>query len=293
VSHCRAIHPLLETHLDGELPQEKTFEVDQHLAECGTCRERLHLMRAVKSSTRHAVLSGYSEDALATDSLRNRIQATLRAEREREGQRAEHQEQRAGVIELRPLSWKAIVPIASVAAAVFVVFFAMKRTRGSDGVVATGDTKAESAGMIDERLIDQFMDEAVADHVDPSKPRLTEASQLEALERQVEVPVHVPRLVKYDARWEGARLMPVRNWNAASLRYRVSNHKVTLYVYNSNRFPLRVRLEPQVIRDSAVMMGKRRGYSIAAVERQGLGYAAVATDLEPRETGELVLASLH
>jgi hypothetical protein len=50
-------------------------------------------------------------------------------------------------------------------------------------------------------------------------------------------------------------------------------------------------LKPRVVRDRPVFVGTRRGYSIAATEKRGVGYA-VATDLNTMESAELV-ASLH
>ena len=49
----------------------------------------------------------------------------------------------------------------------------------------------------------------------------------------------------------------------------------------------RATLEPRVVRNQPVYVGSRRGYSIAAREQRGLGYA-VATDLDDRESAELV-----
>jgi hypothetical protein len=62
-------------------------------------------------------------------------------------------------------------------------------------------------------------------------------------------------------------------------------------VYNSERFPLSTRLTKRVVRNEPVYTGWKRGYSIAATERRGVGYA-VATDLGEDEGAEIV-ASLH
>ena len=58
--------------------------------------------------------------------------------------------------------------------------------------------------------------------------------------------------------------------------------------------PLRATLEPRVVRNLPVYVGSRRGYSIAALEKRGVGYA-VATDLNDRESAELVasIQSVH
>jgi len=51
------------------------------------------------------------------------------------------------------------------------------------------------------------------------------------------------------------------------------------------------RVAPRVVCNVPVYVGNRRGYSIAAVEERGIGYA-IASDLSDRESAELV-ASIH
>jgi anti-sigma factor RsiW len=108
-------------------------------------------------------------------------------------------------------------------------------------------------------------------------------------DRQVGVPVRVPSLTRYGAHWEGVSVVPIRSQNAASLRYKIGGHKVTLYVYDSSRFPIEKRLERRQVGDTAVYVGSRRGYSIGATDSRGVGYA-LASDLNDAETAELVAA---
>jgi hypothetical protein len=144
--------------------------------------------------------------------------------------------------------------------------------------------------------VDSLIEELVDYHASASVPEVTEPSQIGNLEPEVGVPVQLPSLNQYGARWEGASVVPMRipqkNLRAASLRYRLGAHRVSLYVYDSTRYPLRATLEPRVVRNMPVYVGSRRGYSIAAVERRGLGWA-IATDLTDRESAELVAASAH
>jgi anti-sigma factor RsiW len=118
-----------------------------------------------------------------------------------------------------------------------------------------------------------------------------EPTELANFEPEVGVPVKLPSLQQYGARWEGGRVVPVRNQRAASLRFHVSGHRMTLYVFNSERFPLKNKLEARVVRNEPVYVGWKRGYSIAATDHHGVGYA-VASDLDDRENAEIV-ASLH
>jgi hypothetical protein len=221
-----------------------------------------------------------------------RVARALAAERQGEGA-----EDEAAGWNTRPLSWRAIMPLA--AAAGFALFFAASRTKDSVGerpVVGSQSSASAvgSAGSVT-ASVDQLIDEFVSHHAMSERPEVTEPSLVGKLEPRVGVPVRLPSLSQYGARWEGASVVPVtntRNQRAASLRYELDGHRVTLYMYNSQRFPLRVTLDARVVRNVPVYVGTRRGYSIAAVEKRGVGYA-VATDLNDSESAELVVASLH
>jgi anti-sigma factor RsiW len=290
MSACRRAVPLLETFVDGELSADKVVEVEQHLLECSCCRERVQLTHALQVSTRRAVRA----DAEPSPEFQARLLRALSAERERESLAAQERERS------KPLSWRVIVPMAA-AAGFTLVWGAASNNNDPDRPSASRGTEhaslagaPESAPMTDsvDRLIEQLVDY----HASATLPEVTEPSMIGNLEPEVGVPVQVPSLKQYGARWEGASVVPVRvapkNLRAASLRYRLGGHRVTLYVYDSSRFPLRATLEPRVVRNMPVYVGTRRGYSIAAVERRGLGWA-VATDLTDRESAELVAASAH
>jgi len=77
------------------------------------------------------------------------------------------------------------------------------------------------------------------------------------------------------------------------LFYYVDGHRLTVYVFDAEEVPLRNTnvLKPRVVRDRPVFVGTKRGYSIAAIENRGVGYA-LATDLDTQESAELV-ASIH
>jgi hypothetical protein len=77
---------------------------------------------------------------------------------------------------------------------------------------------------------------------------------------------------------------------AALMRYRLGNRRITVYLYDASKYPLRSRLEPQVVRNRSVFVGQRQGYSIAAAEQKHVGVAAT-TDLDGYETAELVAAA--
>jgi len=118
---------------------------------------------------------------------------------------------------------------------------------------------------------------------------VTEPSLLAQFEPEVGVPLNLPSLKDYGARWEGGSVVPVSNQHAASLRYMVGGRHVTLYVYNSTRVPIESRLKARTVRNEPVYVGSRRGVSIAATEHRGVGYA-IASDLNDDESAELIAA---
>jgi anti-sigma factor RsiW len=140
-----------------------------------------------------------------------------------------------------------------------------------------------------EQTPEEVLDEMVNYHAAPPAPQITEQRLVEKLEPEVGVPVRLPALNQYGAAWEGGSVIPMRKQKqrAAIFRYRVADHPVTVYVYDARRMPLRGVLEPRVVRNQPVHVGERRGYSIAALERRGVGYA-VTTDLNDNESAELV-----
>jgi anti-sigma factor RsiW len=268
---CRSFVPLLEPFVDGELQPDKVVEVEQHLEECSRCVERIRLGRAVRISLRRAVRPS-SEPSAA---FRARLASAMRATHERE-HLLEKQIQRT-----RMLSWRTVLPVAAAAAAMLVWTTHPDMKPGSP----------QSSSHADMASADEVLEELINHHVS-ARPEVTSLSLLPSLEREVGVPVQPPILTQYGGHWEGASVVPVRNQRAASLRYKVAGHPVTLYVYDSSRVQqLENRLQRRLVGDAPVYVGARRGYSIGATEHRGVGYA-LATDLNDAETAELV-AALH
>lgn len=285
MSQCRPFAALLDVYADGELSPEKAIEVDAHLAECGVCAERVELEQATRRSLRTAVRAA----AVPSDAFRERIAASLRAERVRELEmtRQEAHARRGGM-----LSWSTILPMAAAAGAVLTFSAVTEKTPSRPQTSATA-TEARASVTPDVLSPEQILDQFVDYHVNPGTPAITEPKLLRQLDPEVGVPVRFPELANYGARWEGGDVvrLPLRGLNAASLRFQLDGHRVTLYVYNSERVPIQRRLRERSTYREPVYVGYKRGYSIAATERRGVGYA-VATDLSDLETAELV-ASLH
>ncbi|GMV19728.1 MAG: hypothetical protein HS104_23250 [Polyangiaceae bacterium] len=285
-SPCRRAAPLLEPFSDGELAADRVVEVETHIADCACCRESVELNQSLKLSLRRAVQA----EAEPSSEFAERVARALSAERERQEAREERREaQERG----RPLAWRFIVPVAAAAGAT-LAWGALEQQGKAPGYEGGVSTNMATSTPVVTASLEQMVDEFVSHHAQSKDPEVMEPSMVNKLEPEVGVPVRVPSLQQYGLRWEGASVVPVRQLNqrAASLRYTFDGHRVTLYVYNSARFPLRATLEPRVVRNTPVYVGSRRGYSVAAVEKRGVGYA-VATDLDDRESAELVVASMH
>lgn len=279
MSTCRHFVPLLEPFRDGELSPADVVDVEAHLVECERCAERLRLGEAMRASLKEHVRAV----APVTDSFEERIRLAMAAERERE-------ERSDAPVDLhsRMLSWRGIMPIAAAAAVVMVwAATANKRTADtSGGGVAKSDIASTPAS------VEKLIEELVANHQRSSGPQFTEPTLLSQLEPEVGVPVREPNFKQFGARWEGVSVVPVSNQRAASLRYRIAGHKLTVYVYDASRMPVRSTLQQRLVRDEPVYVGSRHGVSIAATERSnGVGYA-IATDLNKDESAELV-ASIY
>jgi hypothetical protein len=228
----------------------------------------------VRISLRRAV----RPDAEPSVAFRSRLAAAMEATRERELV-LEQQIDRS-----RMLSWRTILPVAA-AAALTLVWAASANPNGrSERLLGQYHDAAAS------KSIDELLEELIDHHVS-GRPEVTSLSLVPSLEREVGVPIQPPILTQYGARWEGASVVPMHNQRAASLRYKVAGHPMTLYVYDSSRFQIENRLQRRMVGDAPVYVGARRGYSIGATEHRGVGYA-LATDLNDAETAELV-AALH
>jgi anti-sigma factor RsiW len=277
MSTCRHFVPLLEPFRDGELSPADVVDVEEHLVECPPCAERLRLGEAMRLSLREHVRAACP----VTESFEDRIRTALTAERERE-------ERLAAPVDLhsRMLSWRGIMPIAAAAAVVMV--WAASANNRADGAKTTSTADIASTPASVEKLIEDL----VANHQRSTGPQFTEQTLLPQLEPEVGVPVRAPNFKSYGAHWEGVSVVPVNNQRAASLRYRIAGHRLTVYVYDASRVPVRSTLTQRIVRSEPVYVGSRHGVSIAATERSnGVGYA-IATDLNKDESAELV-ASIY
>jgi anti-sigma factor RsiW len=278
---------VIETYVDGELSPERTLEVQSHLESCERCAEQVALERARRQSLKLAVY----EDVVVSEAFRARLSEALRrADVEDVAMRTPRQRRGRRAHGLRDLGYYWSGPLAI--AAGLAMWFSGQGFGGQDRSAhpkpePANEPQAASAVLNTDELLDRLLDY----HSDPPAPEVTEPMLVPRLERDVGVRVSVPELM--GAQWQGAGVIRVRTLSAATLRYKLpGEHNVTIYVYNASRVPLHEALKrARSEREEPVYVGYRRGYSIAAMERRGLGYA-VATDRDDRETVKLV-TSLH
>ena len=286
MSECRKVQPVVDAFVDGELSTERVLRTEEHLSRCGTCHERVLLSQAIHVSTRRAVHGSVQVSA----NFEQRVRAALAAERAREEAIDLDEARRRQAERGKPLPWRTVVPVA--AAAAIALAFASNKTESKRALAQTSTHPASAqASMANE---EQLVEELVRLHASSPPPEVTEPNLMSQLERQTGLPVRLqPELNRYGAHWHGGAVVPVKDQPAASLFYRLDGHRLTVYVFDAERVPLRHTrvLEPRVVKNRAVFVGTKRGYSVAAIEHRGVGYA-IATDLEPLESAELV-ASIH
>jgi hypothetical protein len=220
-------------------------------------------------------------DALISERFRRRLSHALLLEAQNE--REEQKEPRAMRLLRAAPRWG----VALLASAAALVLWLRPQTVVSPPSNDMATERQASVALAPDELLDRLIDY----HTAPPPPQVTEPKLVPEMERDVGVKVPMPSLVQYGAEWEGGSVVRVRrDQPAAYLRYRtLDDHSVTLYVYNASRIPLHAVLRPRMLREEPVYEGHRRGYTIAAQLRHGVGYA-VATDLNESRSAELVHA---
>jgi anti-sigma factor RsiW len=259
--NCAEIRPYLQAFVDEELSPERAIDVERHLVDCEECAADVNLTRSLCRATRNSV----TEVSMCPD-FQSRLSACLAEERKRQESQA-----------LSPLSWKVIAPLAAVAAV--ALFFGVNHERFQD--------TAPVVRASNDHLVDLLVDY----HNTEEEPGTHDPSAVAHLEPQLGFPVRAPDFNRFGARFEGANLVPVDHTRVARLRYNIGGRRVTLYMYDPEKLPMRAQraLSPSVVGSQAVFIGNRRGYSIATCEQKGVGYA-VTGDLSREESAELVAA---
>jgi len=272
----------MSPYVDGELDPAHAVDMEAHVLSCQPCAERVALMRATRFSMRRTT------QHRAPDALRARMQQVMCQERRRAV------ETRAADTALQPklIRLRYAVGLAAAAAVALAVGMARKsqlQPSADQRSLMPGDDTVSTAGL------DSLLDDLVALHANPLPPETTNPEELRRWDPLVGVPVRRPAFQPFGASFSGARVHAMADRRAALLQYTLHNgHRVTVYVFNPRVMPMRgVRvLQPRVVRERPVYVGHLRGYSIAAAEQSGVGYA-LATDLDTDESTRMVLAALQ
>lgn len=301
---CHDNARLVGVLLDGQLDAVQTLDVEEHVAACESCQERVELERAMRASVKRAVREGA---APKSEGLRERMMAAMQAEQARleaiaEGTDGEDEEEHgelspvsardADVVVLAPrpgkparkgvFSWRMMVPLAAAAALVFA-WGTLSQGPGPRAVAGSAH-----AGFVGNDAISDLL----AEHSSPLPPERTNAKDMRSLERYVGVPVRAPSFKSPQAKFVGGRLFNVQRTHAAMLQYQLGDgaqqQRVTVFIYD----PQKVRIEsdglsPRAVGTAEVRVGHADGHSVAVTQRAGVGYA-VATDLDPEVSAQLV-----
>lgn len=276
--------------VDGELDPSKTVEVEEHLKVCEPCASQVELVRSMRASLRRSCTRRMPR------ALESRVLESLHTERPGDASVAQ-----ARVVDDEPgrLRGRARVALAVgmvAVAACFVLIVVVQWDRGRHSTAASAPVAAN-----DEAPFDTLLDEFVALHANPLPPEEKNPEELARFEPYVGVPVKrsAMSLLAHNheepASFDGARIHPIDTrvkalnpQGVAALSYKMQGHRVTVYVFNSRVIPLgRTRLRPRMIREAPVYVGHMRGYSVAATERAGIGYA-MTTDLDEDKTVQMV-----
>lgn len=292
----------LMLYADGELDPSHTVEVEAHLKACSGCQAQLDLVRAMRASLRSSCTRS------APRGLEDRMKAVLVQAASAPAQEIPPRavEARATYVanDSRSRKWALVGAFAVAACFVVVVVMRSDSQRMARGIsVPLANALAASsigaaAANDDGASLDALLDELVSQHANPLPPEELNPDHLTRLEPYVGVPVRRPALSLLRrgdgagvdaASFDGARIHRVRDSkNAAALLYQIRGHRLTIYVFDPHKIPMsRTHLRSRYIQQSPVYVGNVRGFSVAAAERAGVGYA-LASDLDEDNNVKMV-----
>lgn len=275
VDDCSRFDLALSAYVDGELDPGHAMDLDEHMRQCSACREQARLLKAMRVSLRR------SNPGRCPDALRARLGAVVTEERERASSLPE--ERRPRLIQKR---YAAVLALAAGVAFVAGLTRQGPRAAPSGAPLAVNDAEVAAS-------VESLLDDLVVQHAQPLPPETTNPEDLPRFDPFVGVPVRRPPFQPFHVSFTGARVHTMRDRRAALLQYTAAGgHRVTVYLFNSRALPVQKAplLRPRVVRERPVYVGRINGYSVAAAERSGVGYA-LASDLGDEESTQLVLAA--
>jgi anti-sigma factor RsiW len=292
IDDCMRFSAWVAPYVDGELDPGHAVEMEAHVVGCSTCAERVALIRAMRVSLKRTARTR------APEALSARIRATVEQERQR-AERAPSYEapfRRADPgNEHKLIRLRYAVGLAAAAGVAFAMGLSRYQTRQTPvGDMYAGGDLRETDTASTRMSIDGLLEELIALHARPLPPDTTDPDQLPRFDPYLGVQVRRPTFRPLGASFTGARVHPMADRGALlQVQYTVPEGKrVTMYVFNPRVLPVQAtRLEARVVRHRAMLVGRLRGYSVAALEQSGVGYA-FASDLDADENTKLVIDSL-
>lgn len=289
---CSAFARSLDAYVDGELDPGHAMDVEAHLGVCVPCAEQVATARAVRASLQRACR------VRASDAMRVQVCAAMLRERLRvpHGAPDEPHDGAAPAGSPKVVAFKVALAFAAAAGVAFALGLSRMHppSAPSAGTDTASVVRGRAAPIASATVgLDTLLDDLVSLHAHPLPPETTDPNELQRFDPLVGVPVRRPAfhpLVSFN----GARVHALRDRRAALLQYTVAGgRRVTVYVFDPRAVPVTAsRLQPRVIREHPVYVGKLRGYSVAAAEQKGVGYA-LASDFEVDESSKLVLSALE
>ena len=280
---CTLFQSEIDHYVDGELDPAHEFDMQAHALACKPCAESVALIRATRRSLKRVTA------ARAGDSLRERCAVAVNREKLRAEDRRVFDE------DLNPKLIRLRYAVGFAAAAGVVFAMGMARYRHQHGIGAAADASMASATDTTSQVgFDALIDDLVALHAKPLPPETTNPDDIQRWDPLVGVPIHRPQFQPFGGNFRGARVLAHADRRAALLQYTVlGGHRVTVYVFDPHAVPVQAtRLEPRLIRERPVYVGHVRGFSVAATEQRGIGYA-LATDLDADKSTDMVLAAVQ
>ena len=281
---CKKFRHLLGAYVDGELEPSCVLEIDEHVAGCESCSERMMLDRAIRGSLKRTLKPA---SAGAPSGLRERVAAAMAAEKARGEARDRAAAEEAKT--KRASAWHTLVPLAS-AAALALVWGAA--TRGPLTGGRSTSTEPARAGVA---AGDDVIEELVSEHARPLPPERTDPKDVRAFEQYVGVPVRPASFERRTgARLVGGRMVPLHHAErAAMLQYEVPSgsggemRRVSVLVFDPRRIQVNDDdLAPRAVGTAEVRVGRANGYSVAVTQRAGVGYA-LASDMDTERSAQL------
>ena len=300
IDECVRFSASMTAYVDGELDAGHAVDMEAHVIGCDTCAERIALIRAMRVSLKRTAQRS------CPMALRARIHATIEQERSRSviahhatdgspaGKASAWQDAGAPSAKLMRLRYAVgLAAAAGVAFAMGMSRYMQARTPIGDQVPTEESAKKAS---ID---IDGLLDTLVALHAHPFQPDTTDPDQLQRFDPLLGVRVRRPAFQPYGVRFQGARVHAVSDRGAyLQLQYSMpqgtttDGKHITIYAFNPNVVPMRAaRLHRRHLHKRPILVGRLRGYSVAALEDSGVGYA-IASDFDTDKSTEMVIDAL-